>query len=85
MVYVYIVECSDKTLYTGYTVDIEKRIKQHNIGKASKYTRGRKPVNLVYLESFTSKSEALKRENKIKSMTREEKLNIISLYLSKLI
>jgi len=76
--YVYIVKCSDHTLYTGYTIDLQKRIKLHNQGKASKYTRSRLPVTLIHVEEFTSKSEALKREIEIKNLTREEKLILIS-------
>jgi putative endonuclease len=75
---VYIVECADQTLYTGYTTDIDARIKTHNEGKAgAKYTRIRRPVRLVYLERVASKSEALKREYAIKQMTRPEKLSLV--------
>ena len=59
MYYVYILECCDKSLYTGYTNHLEKRIKAHNEGKGAKYTKGRRPVSLVYFESFQTKSEAL--------------------------
>ena len=76
--YVYILECSDKTLYTGWTVNIENRIKVHNSGNGAKYTRGRTPVKLVYFEEFDGKSEALKRENGIKKLNRKGKLNLIS-------
>lgn len=76
--FIYIIKCSDKTLYTGYTNDLEKRIETHNSGKAgAKYTRARRPVKLVYSEQFETKSEALKREWVIKKMTREEKLELI--------
>ena len=77
MWYVYIVECSDKTLYTGITIDIERRIKQHNEGKGAKYTRGRGPVTLVKSFECESKSEALKLEYRIKQLSREEKLNYV--------
>ncbi|MGB4351912.1 MAG: GIY-YIG nuclease family protein [Tissierellaceae bacterium] len=70
-------KCSDNTLYTGYTVNLEARINSHNKGKASKYTRGRLPVELVYYEELSSKSEALKRECAIKKLTRDEKLELI--------
>lgn len=75
--YVYILECSDKkkSLYTGITNDLEKRIKQHNEGKGAKYTRGRGPVTLVKSFTCTSKSEALKLEYHIKQLPREEKLS----------
>lgn len=71
--YVYILECNDKTLYTGWTVDIDKRIAAHNSNKGAKYTRGRTPVNLVYLETFDNKSDALKRENSIKKLSKKQK------------
>ncbi len=74
---VYIVECNDGTLYTGWTNDIDKRIKAHNEGKGAKYTRFRNPVKLVYIENLENKSEALIRENKIKKMTRNEKKQLI--------
>lgn len=77
MHYVYILRCSDGSLYTGYTVDLEKRLITHNKGKASKYTRGRLPVELVYYEKFSNQSEALKREYAIKQLERAEKLKMI--------
>lgn len=76
--YVYIVKCSDNTLYTGWTKSIESRVKVHNSGAGAKYTRGRLPVILVYWEEFDSKSEALVREATIKKMTRKDKLILIS-------
>ena len=72
--YVYILRCSDDTLYTGITVDVERRIKQHNEGKGAKYTRGRGPVALVKSFELNSKSEALKLEYRIKQLSKEEKL-----------
>lgn len=77
MNYVYILECRDKTLYTGWTNDLEKRLKTHNNGKASKYTRGRTPVRIVYFEEFETKSEALKREAAIKKLNKTAKLKLI--------
>lgn len=77
MFYVYILECSDKSLYTGYTNDLTKRVETHNKGKGAKYTRGRLPVKLVYEESHETKSSALKREHAIKSLSRHEKQNLI--------
>ena len=74
--YTYIVECNDKTLYTGYTTDVEARIKTHNSGKGAKYTRSRLPVKLVYFEEHETKSEAMSREYAIK-MTRANKLKLI--------
>lgn len=76
MNYTYIVECSDGTLYTGWTNNIEKRILAHNEGRGAKYTRGRTPVKLVHLEEFETKEEAMSREFNIKRLTREEKLEL---------
>ena len=75
--YIYILECADHTLYTGYTNDIEKRIKTHNESKGAKYTRGRRPVRLLYSEEFETKSEALKREIAVKKLSKEKKLQLI--------
>ena len=69
MNYVYILECCDNTLYTGWTNDLEKRIKVHSSGKGAKYTRGRLPVKLVYFEKFHDKKLAMKREYAIKQLT----------------
>lgn len=75
--YVYILECSDMTYYTGYTIDLEKRIILHNSKKASKYTRTRTPVKYVFTKEFTSKNEAMSYENKIKRLTRKQKEKLI--------
>ena len=77
MNYVYILECADGTLYTGWTNDLEKRLKSHNDGKGSKYTRARLPVKVVYTEVYETPSEARSREAKIKRLTRKEKLELI--------
>lgn len=77
MCYVYVLECADNTLYTGWTIDLDKRIKVHNEGKASKYTRARLPVKLVYLETFDDKITAQRREWEIKQMSRKDKLMLI--------
>ena len=84
MFYVYILECQDNTLYTGYTVDIKDRVKTHNEGLGAKYTRGRLPVKLVYQEVLESKSEAMKREYAIKALSRLKKLALIAAYNHKL-
>ena len=76
--FTYIVECSDHTLYTGWTKDLEKRIEAHNTGKGSKYTKTRRPVRLVYFETFATKEEAMSREYHIKRMSRQEKIKLIS-------
>jgi putative endonuclease len=73
---VYILLCSDNTLYTGWTNDIANRVKMHNGGKASKYTRCRRPVTVYYTEEFSTKREAMSREYAIKRMSRERKLKL---------
>ncbi|MBQ3553406.1 MAG: GIY-YIG nuclease family protein [Clostridia bacterium] len=75
--YVYILECRDGSLYTGWTPELEKRIQAHNSGKGAKYTKSRHPVTLRYFEEFATKSEALKREYAIKQLSREEKMKLI--------
>ena len=75
--FVYIVQCSDGTLYTGWTNDTDKRLSAHNSGTGSKYTRSRLPVELVYKEEFASKSEAMRRERAIKKMNRLAKESLI--------
>ncbi|MDZ7671860.1 MAG: GIY-YIG nuclease family protein [Halanaerobiales bacterium] len=77
MHYVYIVRCSDDTLYTGYTNDLDRRIQMHNDGQGAKYTKGRRPVKLVYSEEFKSKSKAMKREYEIKQLKRTNKVILI--------
>lgn len=76
--YAYMVECSDGTLYTGYTNDLEKRVQAHNSGKGAKYTRSRLPVRLVYFEEFETKETAQSREWHIKRLTRAKKLELIA-------
>ena len=75
--YVYILRCSDGTLYTGWTNDLQKRVKEHNRGKGAKYTRGRLPAELVYCEVFETRGEAMSREYRIKRLPREEKEKLI--------
>ena len=78
MHYIYILECSDKTLYIGYTNNLEKRVSQHNLSKkGAHYTKLRRPVILKYSETFVTKNEALKREAEIKSWKRNKKLALI--------
>ncbi len=74
--FMYILECSDKTLYTGSAVDLEKRIGRHNSGNGAKYTRGRIPVKLVYHEEFSTMGEALKREREIKKWPKSKKKDL---------
>ena len=81
MNYTYIVQCADGTLYTGWTTDVIRRLKEHNEGKVgAKYTRAKRPVNLVYYEGYETKEEAMRREYAIKQLTRKEKLELIELY-----
>lgn len=79
MYYVYMVECRDGSLYTGWTTDIETRLGKHNLGKGAKYTRSRHPVVLRYFETLETKSEAMRREYAIKNLAREEKVKLIGL------
>lgn len=74
---VYILECSDGTLYTGITDDLERRLKAHNAGRGAKYTRGRGPVTLRYREAAQDKGSALKRECELKRLRKSEKMAII--------
>lgn len=77
--YVYILRCSDDTFYTGITTDLNKRIDEHNNSpKAAKYTRARRPVELIYNETCENRSEATKREMAIKKMTRSEKEKLVN-------
>ncbi len=71
--YVYIVECDDGSLYTGYTTDVGRRIDEHNAGEGAKYTAGRRPVTLRYVEYHPSRSAAQSREHEIKSLSRADK------------
>mgnify|MGYP002412007763 CR=1 FL=1 len=78
MYYLYILRCSDDTLYTGIAVDVERRVREHNGSKAgAKYTRGRRPVELVFSRRFASRSAASKEEARIKALPREEKLKML--------
>ena len=76
--YVYILRCADGTFYTGWTTDVEKRVETHNSGNGAKYTRSRRPVELVYTEEFGDKIEAQHRERAIKKLTRTEKEKLIN-------
>lgn len=77
MPYVYILKCKDNTYYTGYTVNLERRLEEHQLGLASKYTRGKTPVELVYWEELPGKSEAMQRECQIKKLKRSGKQRLI--------
>lgn len=77
MNYTYIVRCKDETLYCGWTNNLEKRIASHNQGTGAKYTRNRRPVELVYYEAFDTKETAMRREYEIKQMSRNQKIALI--------
>ena len=77
---VYIVECADKSLYTGVTSDLEKRMSAHAAGKGAKYTKPRRPLILRYTETVASRGDALRREAAIKSLDRANKLMLIDSY-----
>jgi putative endonuclease len=80
MYYVYLLRCKDGTLYTGITNDLKRRLIMHNRGKASRYTRVRLPVEMVYTEVCSNKSAALKREYQIKGYKKEEKEKLVHDY-----
>ena len=75
--YVYILRCGDDTLYTGYSTDVERRVCEHREGEGAKYTRGRGPLELVHVESFTTRSAAMRREYEIKQFSRTRKDRLV--------
>ena len=75
--YVYVLECSDGTYYTGYTTNVDRRLAEHNDGTGAKYTRGRQPVTLVHMETYETQSAAMQREHAIKQLRREAKESLI--------
>ena len=75
--YAYIVECADGTLYVGYTTDVERRLRAHNAGRGARYTRGRRPVKLAYLEELSTEGAARKREIALRRLRRTQKLDLI--------
>jgi putative endonuclease len=77
MPFVYILECADGTLYTGWTTDLDRRVKAHNAGRGARYTRGRRPVRLVYWEHTADRGSALRREAAIRRLRRCAKLALI--------
>ena len=76
--FVYLLSCSDSTIYCGWTTDLQKRLNAHNSGTGAKYTRARRPVELVYYEESDNKISAMKREHEIKHLSRAEKLRLIN-------
>jgi putative endonuclease len=81
--YCYILECADGTYYTGWTTDPERRVSQHNKGVGAKYTSTRRPVKLVYLETYPNRVDAMKRELAIKKMKRVQKIKLMENYAEK--
>ena len=75
--YVYILRCKDESLYTGWCIDLNKRLALHNNGKGAKYTRSKRPCKLVYYEEINNKSEALKREIAIKKLSKAQKEDLV--------
>jgi len=75
--WVYVIECADDSFYTGYTTDVERRVREHDRGEGAKYTRGRTPVELVHRERFDSKSAAMSREYEIKQLSRAKKERLV--------
>lgn len=75
--YMYLLECADGSLYCGWTNHLSERVEAHNAGRGAKYTRGRRPVTLVYYEEFATRQEAMQREAVIKRLTRQEKKKLI--------
>ncbi|MCJ7735027.1 MAG: GIY-YIG nuclease family protein [Anaerolineales bacterium] len=80
--YCYIVECTDGSLYTGWTTDPARRVKEHNAGRGALYTRWRRPVVLMYVEEVGDRSSAQQREFAIKALSREKKLGLVEAYLT---
>jgi len=76
--WVYVIECADDSFYTGYTTDVERRVREHDRGEGAKYTRGRTPVELVHTERFDSKSAAMSREYEIKQLSRRQKEKLVT-------
>ncbi|GGJ89304.1 UPF0213 protein YazA [Lentibacillus kapialis] len=74
---VYILKCADDTLYTGYTNNLEQRVQMHEEGKGAKYTRGRGPFQVVFVEKFETKEDALRKEHEIKQLSRKGKAELI--------
>lgn len=78
MYFLYILECSDKTFYTGITTDLQRRLEEHNSSKlGAKYTRTRRPVKLVYSQEFINRSEASKEEARVKKLSHQQKIDLL--------
>lgn len=83
MNYTYIVECNDGSYYTGWSTDVEQRVKHHNEGRGAKYTKSRLPVRVVYVEAHETKQEAMQREYAIKQLSRRQKEELVQEYKKK--
>jgi putative endonuclease len=77
MHHVYVIECADGSLYTGYTTDVPRRVAEHDAGEGATYTRGRTPVRLVHREAYESRSLATRREHELKSLSRAAKERLV--------
>lgn len=78
MYYLYILKCADKTLYTGITIELKRRVKEHNSAElGARYTRGRRPVELIFSKKFKNRAAASKEEFRIKRLSKEQKLKMI--------
>ena len=78
MAFVYLLECADGTYYTGWTTDVARRLRAHNAGRGARYTRGRRPVRLVYVEEHASRGQAQRREAALRRLSRAEKAALIA-------
>ena len=78
--YCYMLECKDGSFYTGWTNNLEKRLRDHNSGKGARYTRSRLPVTLVYFEDLKNRADAMKREREIKKMNHKSKLKMVDTF-----
>jgi putative endonuclease len=76
--HVYVLACADGTYYTGYTTDVDRRVAEHNEGEGARYTRGRTPVKLEHVETYDSRSAALRREHEVKTLSHDEKAALVS-------
>jgi putative endonuclease len=79
--YVYVILCKDNSFYTGYTKDLDSRMRLHMSGKASRYTRLHRPKKIVYVEEFGSRAEAMRRERRVKRLNHRKKLALINLQI----
>lgn len=76
--FVYVLRCGDGTFYTGYTTDVDRRVREHERGDGAKYTRGRGPLDVVHVEAYDDRSSAMRREYEVKQLTRAEKRELVA-------